>query len=158
MISYIAVLLHKNNIITLSLWLCLFFSFLFSWLHYDRVISLRKQDWYWILTKLLTFFFDQYQHLGNCPPTPPLTQQQVRGGLWGSCPDIDIDPFFLLFFSSCFKNPLSWLRSGDKEACVLLSISKSSSDEEHQTIDLGARDNTNKLMAWHCLRLKSCLE
>ncbi|CAH3168214.1 unnamed protein product [Pocillopora meandrina] len=34
----------------------------------------------------------------------------------------DIDPFFLLFFSSCFKNPLSWLRSGDKEACVLLPM------------------------------------
>ena len=106
MISYIAVLLHKNNIITLSLWLCLFFSFLFSWLHYDRVISLRKQDWYWILTKLLTFFFDQYQHLGNCPPTPPLTQQQVRGGLWGSCPDIDIDPFCFTFFLLIFQESL----------------------------------------------------
>ena len=21
---------------------------------------------------------DQYQYLGNCPPTPPLTQQQVK--------------------------------------------------------------------------------
>lgn len=44
-ISYTVVLLHKNNIITLSPSLCLFFSFLFSWLHYNRVISLRKQDW-----------------------------------------------------------------------------------------------------------------
>ena len=25
---------------------------------------------------LLAKFSDQYQYLGNCPPTPPLTQQQ----------------------------------------------------------------------------------
>ena len=24
----------------------------------------------------LVWFLDQYQYLGNCPPTPPLTQQQ----------------------------------------------------------------------------------
>ena len=38
---------------------------------------------------------DQYQYLGNCPPTPPMTQQQSIGfgeGLVGSCPDTDIDP------------------------------------------------------------------
>ena len=37
---------------------------------------------------------DQYQYLGNCPPTPPLTQQEsidnmlgwVRGGLGGQLP------------------------------------------------------------------------
>ena len=32
------------------------------------------------MKKLLSFpymtFSDQYQYLGNCPPTPPLTQQQ----------------------------------------------------------------------------------
>ena len=40
----------------------------------------------WQLKKLLTIWeispfqylrnWDQYQYLGNCPPTPPLTQQQ----------------------------------------------------------------------------------
>ena len=50
-------------------------------------------------------FWDQYQYLGNCPPTPPVTQQQsidnklrVNVGLGegkvGSCPDTDIDSFF----------------------------------------------------------------
>ena len=42
------------------------------------------------------FSTDQYQYLGNCPPTPPLTQQQsidnklgqcwVRGGVGGQLP------------------------------------------------------------------------
>ena len=42
---------------------------------------------------------DQYQYLGNRPPTLPLTQQQsidnklrLMLGLVGSCPDTDIDP------------------------------------------------------------------
>ena len=47
---------------------------------------------------------DQYQYLGNRPPTLPLTQQQSidnklglmlgggGGGVVGSCPDTDIDP------------------------------------------------------------------
>ena len=26
---------------------------------------------------------DQYQYLSNCPPTPPLTQRWVRGGVGG---------------------------------------------------------------------------
>ena len=29
-----------------------------------------KMNWYKVDT------LDQYQYLGNCPPTPPLTQQQ----------------------------------------------------------------------------------
>ena len=35
---------------------------------------------YWDVKHLLALtheeFSDQYQYLGNCPPTPPLTQQQ----------------------------------------------------------------------------------
>ena len=35
-------------------------------------------------------FLDQYQYLSNCPPTPPLTQQQSI--------DNNIDPSFFLNF------------------------------------------------------------
>ena len=28
-------------------------------------------------------FLDQYQYLGNCPPTPPLTQQQSIDNMLG---------------------------------------------------------------------------
>ena len=30
----------------------------------------------WFLVYISLVFLDQYQYLGNCPPTPPLTQQQ----------------------------------------------------------------------------------
>ena len=37
---------------------------------------------------------DQYQYLGNCPPTPnpTLTVVELGEGWVGSCPDNDIDP------------------------------------------------------------------
>ena len=37
---------------------------------------------------------DQYQYLGNCPPTPnpTLTVVELGEGQVGSCPDNDIDP------------------------------------------------------------------
>ena len=43
---------------------------------------------------------DQYQYLGNCPPTPPLTCYQLTvvesgEGSVGSCSDTDIDPNLL---------------------------------------------------------------
>ena len=62
-----------------------------------------------LLTLTYEEFSDQYQYLGNCPPTHPLTQQQsidnklglmlinVNGlgeGSVGSCSDTDIDPNF----------------------------------------------------------------
>ena len=34
------------------------------WLHCRVLVSKKEEKW------------DQYQYLGNCPPTPPLTQQQ----------------------------------------------------------------------------------
>ena len=34
------------------------------WLHCRVLVSKKGEKW------------DQYQYLGNCPPTPPLTQQQ----------------------------------------------------------------------------------
>ena len=52
--------------------------------------------------------------------------------------------FFTSFFTLEFKNPLLRLRSGDKEACVLLSISKAISDEEYQSKDSEAGDNTEE--------------
>ena len=48
------------------------------------------------LIQPLHCFFDQYHYLGNCLPTPPLTQQQLMSGQGqvGSCPDTDIDTLF----------------------------------------------------------------
>nr|XP_058943713.1 uncharacterized protein LOC131771864 isoform X4 [Pocillopora verrucosa] len=51
------------------------------------------------------------------------------------------------------KNPLLRLRSGDKEACVLLSISKPSSDEEYQSKDSGAGKKHRR--THHCLQKKN---
>ena len=62
-------------------------------------------------------------------------------------------PFFSLpFFTLWFKDPLLRLRSGDKEACVLLSISKAISDEEYQSKDSGAGDNTEEFRDWKKLQ------
>ena len=61
------------------------------------------------LRSIVNFFFfivppiksvDQYQYLGNCPPTPPLTCYQLTvvesgEGSVGSCSDTDIDPNLL---------------------------------------------------------------
>ena len=52
--------------------------------------------------------------------------------------------FFTSFFYLMVQGPLLRLRSGDKEACVLLSISKAISDEEYQSKDSGAGDNTEE--------------
>ena len=54
--------------------------------------------------------------------------------------------FFTSFFYLIVQESLSLLRlrSGDKEACVLLSISKAISDEEYQSKDSGAGDNTEE--------------
>nr|XP_058960498.1 uncharacterized protein LOC131787398 isoform X4 [Pocillopora verrucosa] len=51
------------------------------------------------------------------------------------------------------KNPLLRLRSGDKEACVLLSISKPSSDEEYQSKDSGAGKKHRR--THYCLQKKN---
>ena len=60
---------------------------------------------------------------------------------------------FYLMVQERFKNPLLRLRSGDKEACVLLSISKPSSDEEYQTKDSGAGKKHRR--THHCLQKKN---
>ena len=57
-------------------------SYIFTW---NKILNDYKK------------FLDQYQYLGNCPPTPPLTQQQsidnklglkcwVKGGVGGQLP------------------------------------------------------------------------
>ena len=61
--------------------------------------------------------------------------------------------FYYFVFISWFKNPLLRLRSGDKEACVLLSISKPSSDEEYQSKDSGAGKKHRR--THHCLQKKN---
>ena len=55
--------------------------------------------------------------------------------------------FLFTFFLLMFQDSLFEAEIGRQEACVLLSISKPFYDEEQQTIDSGARDNTKKFIA-----------
>ena len=45
---------------------------MFSWCEW----VIRRTELENSLGKIAIDFRDQYQYLGNCPPTPPLTQQQ----------------------------------------------------------------------------------
>ena len=40
------------------------------------MLYLQRDMYQWFVKKKGELLRDQYQYLGNCPPTPPLTQHQ----------------------------------------------------------------------------------
>ena len=48
----------------------------FWWLSIAQFIMKELVLFFHFPSLLLKSFLDQYQYLGNCPPTPPLTQQE----------------------------------------------------------------------------------
>ena len=57
---------------------------------------------------------DQYQYLGNCPPNPPLTQQQSSDKKLKLMLGYDIDPplLTLFWFASWSISPYTFLLCG----------------------------------------------
>ena len=89
---------YEGERITLVIITCTQFIFI----HFGERTALHSfrepQDMY-VFFVILKSILDQYQYLGNCPPTPPLTQQQSidnKLGLMLGCPNTDIDPVFLM--------------------------------------------------------------
>ena len=70
-------------------------------------------------------FSDQYQYLGNCPPTPPLSQQQVGEGRWAVAQIL-----ILIFISFTIQTPKG---STDKKKASLLINENGERFELNQT-------------------------